>query len=294
MDIYRKVFLLLFIGFLTFRAYDVLQVSAPKLTTEQSQEIAIPYFNENYGLEVSVEYVNYREVREDIYYNFIKVSDGTNEYELALDRNNVPEIDNVNEVRLIQNIDTQEIKDALREIGVEDDAEYHHFVTLHFDTEYLISFTFSTKNIKQISGDAIYEFFSLLKNKNVDYVELIVFPPELFESNTAIAWKSFPTNIRYRDFKKLYTEVFDSFQYNQLDFEKSIEELLDLGYKNIAFGLIYDVFYGAKITLHCESTQNLSCEKAADILNNLDETSFKVKDENTVFILDHKYIDEVY
>jgi len=265
------------------------QNSPAKLTAEQVTDLAQVYFKDLYGASVTVEKAEYEQVGSSEYRNFVTVSNGDTEYTLILDENNKPLSDNVSEIEIIKAIDISKYKEKIEPLGLKLYA-HKELEPILSGLQYQVWFSVvSEDRPDKDKAGKIYSLLSELKNDGIDRFVLNINSPGFLLFNEYDLWLAgavFDTDIDIARFEEQYYGFVDGIYWNEQKFNDKILELAQMGYKN-AFFYISGWVDGKtiEIVLYCESDTSLSDEPAIAELEKMDDSYFKIGENEVKYTL---------
>jgi hypothetical protein len=272
-----------------------------ELTISQATERVQGYFRRLYNLDVSIIDISYDQVGEHDYLNVVTVSDGETEYKLILNKNNKPISDNVSALKTIKNIDISSFDNKIRRLGLKRHEYYdlEVFTSLH-DLCYRVYFSVVSVDLpKNESKDGIYSLLGELRNEGIDnFVIYIDTPSFLLPKNDfgygvyglRLTGISFETDIDSASFEKKFYSFVDQIYWDKQKFDEKILQLTQMGYQNVCFFISkWDDGNTLEIVLYCESNNSLSDEPAIVLLKEMDESYFRVVDNEIKYTLQHIY-----
>ncbi len=271
-----------------------------KITVAQATSIGEPYFQKNYGKDITIEEVNYKEIRRYVWRNSMTVSDGEEEYVLYLDQNNQPAFDNVQAVEACKNADILSIQEKTEMAGLEisKNAENN-------DSGFYIKYSYKDKNCSvcfcttsedrpnQHKENEVYALLSFLRREGVAELSIDVQSPDFLlpdhgVSGVGIAKETFTTDMDFAAFQVQYTAFADSIYWNEQKFTDTITELEKIGYKNPSFFISqWRNATTLEIVLSCESDSSLSDTQAAALLADMDDSYIHIKSKKIVYTIEH-------
>jgi hypothetical protein len=264
------------------------------LTVEQVTELVQTYFKELYNLNVMVENVSYERVGLHDYLNKVRVSNGETEYNLFLDRNNKPLADDYRVVETVNNTDISMFDDMVNSLGFENP----HLESVIGGYEYSSWFFVSpSERPNKDSKDGIYSLLGALNSEGVDVLAIYISSPNFLlpkmefghgVHGVQLAVENFETNVTKAKFEEQYNEFVDSVLWDEHKFEEKVSQLTQRGYKN-AYFFISGYYTGntIEIVLYCESDGSLTDEQANALLEDMDDSYFKIRNKKTKYTLQH-------
>jgi len=271
-----------------------------KITVEQAAEIARPYFRELYNLDVIVKNVEYKRVGEYKYLNLIMVSDGEMEYNLMLDEQNKPLTDDISAIGRIQNIDITSFGERIKTYGMRLYVRSGFKVVYSTSNRrYIVNCPVELSNIprKDLKGE-IYSLLGELKNEGIDELVVIISTPDFLlpkmefghgVHGAELTAEFFSTEISAKEFEEQYCSLADRVSWDIQKFDDKIQELTQLGYTNVYFYNKQGNAATVEIVLYCESDANLSDGPAIELLDEMDDSYFRVGGKETKYTLQHVY-----
>ena len=270
-----------------------------EITVSQANELAHDYFKELYDLDITVIGVSYEQVGEHDYLNMIRVSDGETEYKLILDKNNKPASDNVSALNTIKNIDLYSYDEILAQLELRLHKYYDlEAVAAVSDLQYRVYLSVNTVDrpiIESIVG--INSFLEILKKDGVDELIIYVHSPRFLLPKVEFGHGTISLNLTgirlktdmsFETLSGQYQAFVNQVYWNEQKFEEKVSELTGAGYKN-AYFFISKWADGntLEIILYCESDANLSAEAAINLLDGIDESYFRIGDNEIKYTVQH-------
>ena len=276
-----------------------------KITVAQATSIGEPYFQKNYGKDITIEEVNYKEIRRYVWRNSITVSDGEEEYVLYLDQNNQPAFDNVQAVEVCKNADISSIQERAEAAGleisknVENNDNGFYMNDSYKDKNCSVCFcTTSVDRPNPNEENEVYALLNLLKKEGIQQLSIDVPSPDFLLPKkefghgiygVGIEKETFTTDMDYNTFQAQYSAFADSIYWDEQKFTDKITELEEIGYENPYFFISkWRDENTLEVVLYCESDNNLSDTQAAALLTDIDDSYIKIGDTNIVYVLDHQ------
>ena len=272
-----------------------------KITVDQATERVQAYFKSSHDLDVTVKSVSYDQVGEHDYLNVVTVSDGETEYKLILDKNNEPISDNVSALETIKNIDISSFDDRIRQLGLKRHEYYALEAVASFrDLRYSVCFSVGSEDCpSKDSKDGIYSLLGELKNEGIDEFIINIDSPSFLLPKIEFGYGvyglrltgiGFKTDIDSASFEEQYYHFVDQIYWDKQKFDEKILELTQLGYENACFFISrWDDGNTLEIVLYCESDNSLSDEPAIALLGEMDDSYFRVGDNEIKYTLQHSY-----
>ena len=279
-----------------------------ELYPEQAVEIARPYFQELYGKNIIVENVRYEVVgmigRYHLYRNIITVSEGEAEYKLILDKRNVPVSDNISAIETIKNIEISSLEEKLKPLGLKLHEHYDLEVAASpRNLQYSVCLSVVAEDCpSREQKDRIYSLLGVLKDNGVDYFIINIDTPDfLFPKmkfgygvyGLRLAGVGFSTDMDMASFKERYNNYVNQIYWDKQKFDEKIFELTQLGYENATFFISrWTDGDTIEIVLYCESGKNISDEAAIALLEEMDDSYFRIGDNKIKYTLQHRLVDK--
>ena len=254
------------------------------LTEEEAAAIAVPYFRENYGMEVKVTDVRLGYIGDKRWESDITVSDGTEEYELQLGRKQEPLCDNVEALRALRTLE-ERYPDGLRAaFGLTRyDTESCSTAQYVNDNKFYPCFTFKTHELPQDEdADALWELMRVLDEIDAYNVEVDVLTPDFLPqrdgSETLMSYTFFP-NVDRVQFDASYSDFQDCIFWDEGKFQETAEQLEDAGYQDVSFEITGYDLDGSRILVGCRASLSKggTAEEAEAIVGEMDESFFRVR-----------------
>ncbi|MEA4833255.1 MAG: hypothetical protein VB118_11660 [Oscillospiraceae bacterium] len=272
-----------------------------KITADQATERVQAYFKSSHNLNVTVKSVSYEQVGEHEYLNIVTVSYGEAEYKLILNKNNEPISDNVSALETIKSIDISSIDNKIRQLGFKRDGYYDLRTDVSYQNfRYSVCFSVISEDCpSKDSKDVIYSLLGQLKNEGIEEFFINISSPNFLipkiecgygEHGIWLTGIGIDTDVDSASFEKQYYKFVDQIYWDEQKYDEIILQLTQLGYENACF-FIYRWYSGntLEIVLYCESDNSLSDEPAITLLEEMDDSYFKVGDSEIKYTLRHIY-----
>ena len=247
------------------------------LTEEEAAAIAVPYFQEHYGLAVEVTEVHRSYIGNKRWESAVTVSDGTEEYELQLGRKQEPLCDDVEALRALRTLE-ERYPDGLRAaFGLTRyDAESCSTAQYVNDNKFYPCFAFKTHELPQDEdADALWELMRVLDEIDAYNVELDVltpdFPPQRDGLETLMSYTFFP-DVDRGQFDASYSNFQDCIFWDEDKFRETAEQLEDAGYQDVSFEITGYDLDGSRILIGCRAglPEGGTAEEAEAIVGEMD------------------------
>ena len=267
-----------------------------EMTIEQANDLTKVYFNEQYNLDVIVESVEYKQVGERRYRNFVTATNGDTEYNLILDKNNKPLSDDVSAVDRMNSIDLSIFKERLDTLGLRL-HNYYDLESVFTGMQYEVWLSVVSEGLQNKDAiDRIYSLLNELKREGIDKFIINIDTPDFLMGNNEHGLRltsiGFETDISKANLEEQYNNFIEGIYWNKQKFDDTIMELNRLGYKDAAFYISgWHDGRTLEIVLYCESYKDLSDEQAAALLKKIDDSYFKIADNKIKYTLRHVCID---
>ncbi len=267
------------------------------LTKEKASEIAHSYFQKTYNMNIDLVNVEKRQVSQKQYFNFISVSYCGKDYELVLDERNKPLTDNVSCLRKIADANLSSLENKTKLLGLSGFSDLDAYFSYQ-EKRYIVQATTATVGIpNKDSKDGVYSLLEMLKDRGVDVLAIEVDTPDFLLPKIELGLgvhgiqldaEFFNTNIDANNFEKQYYNFTNNVYWDEQKFNEKISELSEMGYNNACFFI--KQYYDAntiEIMLYYESDVSIDDSKAAKLLQEMNDSYFRIRDKETKYTLLH-------
>lgn len=280
--------------------------SAVEISKEEAEEIAVSYFNEEYSVEATVLRTEYRRLTYDkVYLNCITVLIDNEEYQLLLDDENKPLIDDYSISMFVKNLETNKLEEWKSKYGLDkyvSSGINGMFVYEGYkEAKRRVAFYIKTQEIpKAEDADKFWNLLCELRENGIEYFGISIVSPEFLMPNfdlghgahgVLLRAASFPTGYSSKKFHKEYLSFIKSIYWDEDKFDEKIEELEKAGYKNPYF---YTAHIFAKnpnrVTLACycetsgEADEN-EVRKIYEIIKDMDDTYIRIDSRGVEYLV---------
>ena len=254
------------------------------LTEEEAAAIAVPYFQENYGLEVEVTDVRLGYIGDKRWESAVTVSDGTEEYELQLGRKQEPLCDDVEALRALRALE-ERYPDGLRAaFGLTHyDSESRSVVQYANDHRYYPYFTFETHELpRDEDADALWELLQVLEDADAYSMEVDVLAPDFLpqrDGPEVLMFYTFFLSTDRAQFDASYSDLQDCIFWDGGKFRETAERLEAAGYQDASFEITGYDLDGSRILIGCRAglPEGGTAEEAEAIVGEMDGSWFHVR-----------------
>ena len=219
--------------------------TAEPLTEEEALAIVVPYFQENYGMEVYGCPIDPVQTKNNGICNCIQtawVDDGSHLYSLLLDQKNEPWMDDVAQVREIEAIE-ERYPDGLKAEGTLPDYDEGVLGTRFHseDQVFQTRFTLTTHDLpRSEDADAVWELLQTWKEVGGEKLELCVGLPDFLpqesgpEVGALLSCDLFPEMNR-KEFDAAYADYVDGIFWDESMFQEMAGRLEEAGYQDVSY-----------------------------------------------------------
>ena len=270
--------------------------SAVEISKEEAEEIAVNYFNEKYSVEATVVWTEYKLVSYKVYLNWITVLIDNEEYQLLLDDENKPLMDDYSISMFVKNLEANKLEEWKSKYGLDEYASSEIKGALLYSgyrkARRVVSFCIKTQEIpKAEEADKFWNLLCELRENGFDYLEIRIVSPEFLMPNfdlghgahgSLLKWAAFSPDSSSKKFYKEYLSFTKWIYWDEDKFNEKIEELEKAGYKNPYF-YVADIFTknpnGVNMVCYCETSGEADeneVRKIYEIIKDMDDTYIRI------------------
>ena len=272
-----------------------------KITMEKASIIAQTHFQELYKKNIAVEKVEYKRVSQNRYLNLITVFNEETKYELILDENNKPLADNYSNIEAINNINLASLYEEIEPLGLIFNQNYDIYTVFNnLDRKYIVSLSVVSIDIPNKDfEDRIFSLLNTLRVQGIDELSIVVNTPEFLLPKKELELgiyglqlyaEFFKTDLDLKSYEKQYGNFTNNIFWDKKKFYDEMFKLAQLGYENVYFYIAQVTAATVEISLYCESVISLDDKQAAALLNEMDDSYFRIGKKETKYALLHVYI----
>ena len=266
--------------------------TAEPLTEEEAIAIVVPYFQENYGMEVYGCPIAPVQTKNNGICNCIQtawVDDGSHLYSLLLDQKNEPWMDDVAQVREIEAIE-ERYPDGLKAEGTLPNYDEGVLGTCFHseDQGFQTRFTLTTHDLPQSEdADAVWELLQTWKEAGGGKLELCVGLPDFLpqesgpEVGALLSCDLFPEMSR-KEFDAAYADYVDGIFWDESLFQEMAGRLEEAGYQDVSYEVTgYDEeSHTLEIGCDVRMPEGVTEDTALSLVPEMeDETYFRIRDK---------------
>ena len=272
--------------------------TAEPLTEEEAIAIAVPYFQENYGLEVYGWRIDPVQTKSNGICNCIQtawVDDRSHLYSLLLDQKNEPWMDDVAQAREIEAIE-ERYPDGLKAEGTLPNYDEGVLDTCFHseDQGFQTRFTLTTHDLpRSEDADAVWELLQAWKEAGGEKLKLCVGLPDFLpqesgpEVGALLSCDLLPEMSR-KKFNAAYADYVDGIFWDESMFQEMTERLEAAGYQNVCYGAGRYDEESHILSAHCNvrMPEGVTEDAALSLLPEMEnKTYLRVQDKTVGFAL---------
>ena len=272
--------------------------TAEPLTEEEAIAIAVPYFQDNYGLEVYGWPIDPVQTKSNGICNCIQTASaagGNYLYSLLLDQKNKPWMDDVAQVEEIQAME-ERYPDGLKAEGTLPNYDEGVLDTWFHseDQAFQTRLTLTTHDLpRSEDADAVWELLQVWKEAGGEKLELCVGLPDFlpqesgYEVRALLSCNLLPEMSR-KKFNAAYADYVDGIFWDESMFQEMTERLEAAGYQNVCYGAGRYDEESHILSAHCNvrMPEGVTEDAALSLLPEMeDETYLRIQDKTVGFAL---------